>query len=129
MENYINRIEICFFNTANTKDIDKKEKLLNKILFLVKNNIFTIDLMNYIYKHNPKEFINFIELCNLQVLLLFTYDFDTIARLINLNDNKVIVYNGVKFLLINKNDNVNNIDESPLSLSPLIGDNINWGDY
>lgn len=99
MEIFLNRLDICFNNAVLTKKVDQKEKILNKVLMLIRYSKMTTDLINHLYIENPEMFLGFINNLKKPSLVLLTYDLEAIGKAIHIPDEMYIVINNNTFHL------------------------------
>lgn len=112
MENFLNRIEICYFNIIQTNDINYKEKYLNNLFKLIQLEHLVLDLINYLYTLNPKKFIDYLYENKMQYILFLTYDLNIISNLIEIDISKytLIYEDKIKIIYNGNNDDESIID-------------------
>jgi hypothetical protein len=112
MDQFLNRLEICYYNMILTNLVIKKEKILNDILNLLKYQRLTTDLFNMLYISNPVVYNTFINEIGYPSLILLTYNLLAIEKSINLSKNNFIVFNNNKFYIKYKNYNNDKSDDN-----------------
>lgn len=88
----INRLDICYNNLLLTNDLDKKEKIINKILIILRYCRTASDLINYLFMSNKEMFYEIIDKFKKPCLILMTYDLRTIGKYINIPDDTTLEY-------------------------------------
>lgn len=121
MENFLNRIEICYYNILHTNDLLKKENILNRLITLFRTERLTNDFMNYLYLIDTDAIINLLIINKLDYLLLLTYDLSIISKILNINDTKKLIFDKGCFRIID-----NDVQDYPADFNDLNSDN--WGD-
>ena len=126
---FLTRLEIYSFNLKRAKDLKKKEKILNHLNDLLIPLRDAQFLINYMFLLD-KCFLHFLMEHNLSHMILLLYDLREIARVINLPDNHIIIYDDKKFKIIEHEiieENINDdVDESILNMS--MSKTISWAD-
>lgn len=112
MENFLNRLDVCFYNALLTNKIDQKEKIINKVFTLIKYCRMTTDLINYLYTFNNDTFSQFIKTCEKPSLILLTYDLEAIGNAINIPSTMYLLFRNNSFYIdykpISPNSNSSN---------------------
>ncbi len=101
MEQFLNRLDILFYNTIITKNIEKKELLLNRVLNFIRYHRILTDMINYLYMSDKDTFEQFIDKINKPSLILLTYNLENISKKIKLPDNYYIIFSNSSFHIIN----------------------------
>jgi hypothetical protein len=123
MEGFITRLQIIHYNLKNTKNINKKELILNKLIDILFDLRLTSDILNYMYTIDLC-FLEYLKDHNLDYMILLLYDLSMIATEINLDKSYSLTFNNGKFT-ITMDDVKSNTSSDLTELLPL---DVKWGD-
>lgn len=131
MDNFMNRMEIGYFNIVNANNTACKEKILNKLLYFIVNEYKITDSINYLYSINTQDFIKNSVIHNKQHLLLFIRDCEVISNALKLKDNEILEYKDNAFVIkIVIPPESESEESSPLSMGNIEDyKNIEWGSF
>lgn len=121
MEYLINRLDICYNNLLLTKRSEQKEKILNKILLILRYCKIATDLVNYLYLIDKDNFYKFMKVFDKQCLILMIYDLQAIGEAINIPDGTTLEFYNNSFHI-----DYNIVEDSPKG--SVDSSNLKWGD-
>ena len=91
MRNFLNRLDIYYYNIVISKSLDQKAKALNKVINMLRYCRMTLDFVDYFYSHDHELLLNIINVLNKPSLILLTYDLEAIGKAIGIPDGSIIV--------------------------------------
>lgn len=137
MNRLVTTLKLCYFNLRNTRDIKKKEHILNYLNDILLPLKPVLSMFTYLF-YLDKCFSAYLEYHKLEHLQLLTYNLLALHNIINLSKFYKIKYENKRFEIVFNDDNIEEIieeenEEEDLAEIELINDfsisqSLSWAD-